>query len=91
MHEIEPRHVLRLVPLKMSDEMPADRGTNRIHLVDRLLNPVLTDVPEPCLNCRLDRFGTMRFGHGDDRDLLALTPTLDGSLDAVPDLPQAIR
>src|SRR4051812_25874966 len=91
MHEVEACYLLRFVALQMSDEMPADLRANRVHLLDRLLDAVLTHVAEPCSERRFDGLGAMRLGHSDHRDPLRVASALPCGVDTIPDLPQAIR
>src|SRR2546423_5238410 len=91
MHQLEARRVLRFVPLEMADEVPPDRGMNDIHLGERLLNPVFTDVPEPCFEPGLYGFRAMGLRHGNDRDALSMTSPLNRRVDFRPDLPQSLR
>src|SRR5213080_1010403 len=91
MHEGEAGHLLCLIPLQMSDEVPTDLRADRIHLPDCLLDPVLTDVPEPCGARRLHCFGAVSLRHGDHRDQLFMAPALARGVDTIPDLPRAIR
>jgi hypothetical protein len=90
-HEIEPRHVPGLVPLQVADEVPPNVGAEDVHFFERLLNAVLTDVPEPCRIRRLDSIWPMRFCHGHQRDSLATASALCSRIDAIPNLPQSLR
>src|SRR5438045_265118 len=75
----------------MSDEVPPDRGSDRIHFLERFLNAVFTHVPESSLPRRFRRIGSMGLGYGHYRDALAMSPSLHGGIDALPNLPQSIR
>ena len=75
MDEGEPIHDFRLVSLQMPDQVPANRHRNAVHLRQRFLNPILANVVQAGVVRRGDRFRPVRLGHGDDGDLLSMSPT----------------
>jgi hypothetical protein len=63
-----------LVPLQRADQVPFDRGLRqRGLLLQRLLNPVLTDIPEACRSRCPHRLETMRLGNRYDPDRVVPT------------------
>jgi hypothetical protein len=73
-----------LVPLEMSDQMPADRHRHIGHLCERFLHPVFADVTETALPRRHNRIGAMGLRHGDNCHILATSAPRYRELDAPP-------
>src|SRR6185503_12126240 len=85
--------MLHLVPLQVPDEVPAERQLEGIHLVERFLNAVFTDVPKARVPSGLQRIRSMGLGHRDDRDRFASPVSAAPSrrVDPLPNLPNPVR
>ena len=66
----------------MSDQMPPDRSSYRIHLGDGFLNSILADVGKARFVRRKHGFRSMGLGNCDDRHCLIASATLNRELDA---------
>jgi len=75
----------------MPDEMPTNRDGNGVHLWQRLLNPVLSDVSKARIPGRLNCVGPVSLGDGDNRYKLAMTAAAPSRLDASADLSKPVR
>src|SRR5688500_12583221 len=91
MEQMKAREVLHLVPLQMTDEVPAERQLENVHLLQCFLNAVLTDVPEACIPRGLQRIRSVVLGHRDDRHRLPVTTALSCCVDPLPHLPNPRR
>jgi len=69
----EPLQRLHLVPLKVPDQMPANRHFYPAHLPQRFLHLVFADVVETDFIRRARRVGPMRLCDRYDRHLLPVT------------------
>src|SRR5205085_6913736 len=91
MEKVEPRDGFRLVSLEMADEVPPHRGGHRLHLRKRLLNPVLADVAQPSVPCRLNGVRAVGLRYGDDRHLLTVSAAAYRRVDLFSHITQPIR
>ena len=94
MEQMKAREVLHLVPLQVTDEVPAElEGGDGVHLLQRLLYPVLTDVPKAHIPCGLQRVRSVGLGHGDECHLSRLyVPAAPcRRVDPLPNLPNPVR
>jgi len=73
MQEDEPLQRLHLVPLKVPDQMPANRHFDPAHLLQRFLHFVLADVVQAHLVRGARRVGPVRLRDRYDRHLLPVT------------------
>src|SRR4051812_49089565 len=74
----------------MTDEVPTNRRTARRHLAESLLNAVFADVLEARVPRSYHRFRPMRFGDGDDPNLLAMPAAAGGFADPLPNLGETV-
>ena len=74
----------------MTDEVPTDGRTGRSHFAERLLDPVFTDVEEACTPSSCHGLRSMRFGDGDDSNLLAMPAAAGGFADPLPNLSETV-
>src|SRR5687768_14357830 len=91
MQEIEPWKMFHLVALQVADQVPPEGLRDGAHLVERLLDPVFTNVPEAHTPRGLQRIGPVSLGHRHDRDRLAVTAAPNRCIDPLPHLPNPVR
>src|ERR1041385_6909520 len=91
MNEEESVRGFHFVATERADEVPTNRWTARYHLSERLLNAVLADVLKSGAPGRGHGVRPVRFGDGDDRDLLPMPAAFHGLSDSLPHLGEAVR
>src|SRR5687768_8578789 len=82
---------LDLVALHVADQVPADLRRHVRHLLQRLLDPILSDVLEPHAARGGDGVRTMSLGHRYDPNGLPMPTAGHRCIDALPDLGHALR
>src|SRR5919108_4714535 len=93
MEQMKTSEMLHLVPLHVTDHVPAERERQSVHLAERLLDLVLANVPKACVPCGLQRVRSVRLGDGDDCYRLSppATSALCRCVDPLPNLPNPVR
>ena len=91
MKKMKASEMLHFVPLQVANQVPAKRQGEGVHLFQRLLNPIFTDVPKARVPCGLQRIRSMGFGHRDNRDRLAVPAAPYRCVDPLSNLPNPVR
>src|SRR5687767_128220 len=90
MEQMKTREMLHLVALQVADEMPPERKLEGVHLFQRLLDLVLTNVLKPRVPCGLQRVQSLSLRNRDDPDRLIVPAAPHRCVDPLPNLPNPV-
>src|SRR5436190_19476210 len=89
---MKPRERLHFVALQVANEVPPQRQSERVHLVQRFLDLVLAHIPKAGIPSSLQRIESVCLGHGDELYRLAfLTAATRRFVNPLPNLPNPLR